>query len=305
MADEIAMIDTEHREENFENESKEKNKKISKNQKQNQNQKPNVFVSLQVNSHLKYVILRCFSLKVDNPEIHKAMDCFQQSCLEHDPRLRDFLVPVRKAHITLLVMHVSKERLEEAKDLFITVIQEKIVGHFDKDDVFEVTFECAGSFNGRVVYAEPQSNTDRMIYMNQELYKAFSERGFACESNFSPHITLLKKGYKKGNDLEEVPPVAYANMNKTYFGIQEFSGIQLLSMSKPQTKKGYYFCETEHNFEKKTPLENAIKDLEKKKEIIRMRTRDSVRNVLSGSQQEYIGFMVAGMVAGAAVANKD
>ena len=131
------------------------------------------------------------------------MDSFQQDCVDHDPRLSDFLVPVRKAHITLLVLHVSQEKMEEAKDIFNAVIQEKVVGYFDGDDIFEVTFEGAGSFNNRVVFAEPKNNTERMVHMNREFYKAFSEKGFSCEPNFSPHLTLLKKGFKRGNDLQE------------------------------------------------------------------------------------------------------
>ena len=139
------------------------------------------------------------------------MDSFQQDCVDHDPQLSDFLVPVRKAHITLLVLHVSQEKMEEANDIFNAVIQEKVVGYFDGDDIFEVTFEGAGIFNKRVVFAEPKNNTERMVHMNREFYKAFSEKGFTCEPNFSPHLTLLKKGFKRGNDLQEVPKEAFEN----------------------------------------------------------------------------------------------
>jgi len=252
---------------------------------QKNNKKPNLFVSLQV----------------DNPKIQEAMTQFQQTCTEYDPDLSHFLVPVRKAHITLLVLHAEKERLEDAKELFNTVIKEKIVGHFDEDE-FEVEFSGVGAFDGnRVIFAEPKTNTSRMTYMNHELYQAFSENSFSCESKFNPHLTLLKKGYKKKSNVQKVPPEAYENIKDTYFGIQQISGVQLLSMCKPQTKEGYYFCEAEYKFKKRTPLENAMKDLSEKKEQVRTRTRDNVISSFKSKHGNNVELMVAGIVTGAAV----
>ena len=191
--------------------------------------------------------------------------------------------------------------MEEATDVFNGVIQGQILNHFDGEDIFEVKFEGVGSFNNRVVFAEPSTDIDRMQYMNQELYKAFSERGFSCESKFTPHLTLLKKGYKKGNDLQIIPQEACENLVTKYFGIQEFSGIQLLSMSKPQTKEGYYFCEEEYKFKRKTPLESEIRKLGIKKEKVKRKTRENVTNALKSSMKGNVGIMVAGIVAGASV----
>merc|ERR1719228_1544443 len=73
--------------------------------------KPNVFAALQV----------------DNPDIQKNMETFQQSCLEFEPRLKDFLVPVRKAHITLLVVHIAKERMEEATSILKELLRKRFL----------------------------------------------------------------------------------------------------------------------------------------------------------------------------------
>eukprot|EP00092_Neocalanus_flemingeri_P037859 GFUD01041211.1.p1 GENE.GFUD01041211.1~~GFUD01041211.1.p1 ORF type:complete len:280 (+),score=78.63 GFUD01041211.1:257-1096(+) len=265
--------------------SKNQEMQVDKEKIKKPNLRPNVFAALQV----------------DNPDIQHAMDTFQQDCLEYDPRLRDFLVPVRKAHITLLVLHISEEKMEEAKDIFKSVIEEKIINHFDDEDIFEVMFESVGSFNNRVVFAKPSSGVDRMQYMNQELYKAFTLRGFSCDSKFSPHLTLMKKGYKKGNGLKEIPSESFENCSRNKFGIQAFSGIQLLSMTKPQTKEGYYFSEEEYKFRRKTPLEYEKRELEKKKEEVKRNMRENVTNVLKTGMSGNIGMMVAGIVAGAAV----
>merc|ERR1712083_889095 len=90
------------------------------------------------------------------------------------------------------------------------------------------------------------------------------------------------------------------NIKDTYFGIQQISGIQLLSMCKPQTKEGYYFCEAEYKFKKRTPLENAMKDLSEKEEQVRTRTRDNVMSSFRSIHGNNVGLVVAGIVAGAA-----
>lgn len=250
------------------------------------NQKPNMFVSLQV----------------DNPDIQKAMACFQQACLDFDPCLSDFLVPVRKAHITLLVFHVAKNRLEEAKDIFKSVIEEQIVGQFEGEDIFEVEFSGIGAFDGnKVIFAEPKTNTDRMIFINDKLYQAFTDKQFNCDKKFNAHLTLLKKGYKRKKNVQKVPLEAYKDIKDSYFGIQEISGIQLLSMSKPQTKEGYYFCEAEYKFRRKTPLENLVKELHRKRESVKRRTRDNVTSALESVHGSNAGLVIAGLVAGAAI----
>ena len=230
------------------------------------------------------------------------MDCFQKDCVEYDLRLKDFLVPVRKAHITLLALHISKQDMEEAKDIFNNVIEEK---NFDDGIKFEVTFEGVGSFNDRVVYAEPIRDwidMDKLEYMNDELYRAFTERAFTCEPNFTPHLTLMKMGYKKkkGNDLNKIPSKSYEQLRRKYFGIQEFSGIQLLSMTKAQTKEGYYFCEEEYKFRKKICLKCEEREIGERKEHERRTTRGKVTDALKNGFKGNVGTMVAGFVTGAA-----
>ena len=226
---------------------------------------------------------------------------FQKDCLDFDCRLKDFLVPVKKAHITLLVLHISEERMEEAKGIFKSVINETISNTFD-EDIFEVKFEGVGSFNNMVVFAYPLTGVDRMQYMNQELFKAFSEKGFSCDSKFTPHLTLMKKGYKKSSNLNKIPSQSFENAEEKQFGTQQFSGIQLLSMTKPQTKDGYYYCEEEFKFRRRTSAETEqIVSLERRKENIRRTTRDSVTSALKSKLSGTVGILVAGIVAGASV----
>ena len=206
-------------------------------------------------------------------------------------------MPVKKAHITLLVFHVPTERLEEAKEIFRNTINESIVNHLDGADIFDVTFEGVGSFGGRVVYAEPQNNVHRMKFLNEVFFRAFSEKGFIADSKFTPHLTLLKKGYRSRTNLSKIPPEAYEAITDKYFGVQEFSGIQFLSMAKPQTKEGYYFCEEKFEFKPKGRLQRTLKELSRRREKIRRLTRNSVIRTLTESNK---GLVVTGLVIGAA-----
>jgi hypothetical protein len=46
-------------------------------------------------------------------------------------------------------------------------------------------------------------------------------------------------------------------------------------MTKPQTKEGYYFCEDDYNFKKKSPLETALSELNKRRESVK-RTQEKM-----------------------------
>ena len=88
--------------------------------------------------------------------------------------------------------------------------------------------------------------------MNQEMFKAFTEKGFVCDPMFTPHVTLIKNKFKVGKEMGKIPSDFLEKFTKKYFGIQTIPVIQLLSMKKPQTEEGYYFCEKEFRFEEKT-----------------------------------------------------
>ena len=174
---------------------------------------------------------------------------FQDKCVEYDERLSEFLVPIKKAHITLAVLHVPEEKLEEATQLFQSVIETKIIGAFEEGDSFKVVFDSIGTFSNKVIFAKPHNNIERMEFMHREFHEAFTQAGYYCDSKFTLHLTLLKKGFGKGL-VNKVPPEAYERLKDMYFGVQEFSGIQFLSMSqhKPEAKDGYYNREAEYLF---------------------------------------------------------
>ena len=89
------------------------------------------------------------------------MEEFQSQCLHNEPKLRSFLVSPKKAHITVLVLHVEEDRLEEAKSIF-----EHCQDHFSNDNVFDVEFSGIGSFGNRVLFAKPSGNIERIVRLS-------------------------------------------------------------------------------------------------------------------------------------------
>ena len=162
--------------------------------------------------------------QVDNEEIQQNMKEFQTLCLTQEPRLRQCVVPPQKAHITLLVLHLEDQRLEEAKIMF----EEMCRDHFSKDDIFDVEFEGVGTFGSRVLFAKPRGNIDRIIKMSESFQSKYS-----CEYQLDPHLTLMKV---KGKGLKKIPRTSYEGLEDYKFGIQSFKKIQFLSMTKPATK---------------------------------------------------------------------
>ena len=66
------------------------------------------------------------------------MESAQQDLVNTDPSMAEFLVSVKKAHITLLVFRVEEEEMEKSRIIFDTVVKEKIINHFNEGDVFDV-----------------------------------------------------------------------------------------------------------------------------------------------------------------------
>ena len=195
------------------------------------NVRPNVFIAV----------------KVESPDIIKAMASVQEDLLKVEPQLKDLLVPVAQAHLTLLVFRVEEEQMEKAKEVFEKVIQEKVDMKLWNNDSFYVEFAGVGSFDNKVLFGAPVSGREILEHLNKSLYAGFNESGFVCESVFTPHITLVKTKFKDGKATGGIPSGCFEQFKTKYFGIQPIKSVQLLSMKKPKTDEGYFFCEREIN----------------------------------------------------------
>ena len=166
-------------------------------------------------------------MQVDSEEIQRNMTEFQTHCLDNEPKLRSFLVSPKKAHITVLVLHVEDDRLEEAKSIF-----QHCGDHFSNDESFEVEFTGVGAFGNRVLFAKPSGNIERIARLSETFQAKYSEQNFDCEYKPNPHLTLLKVKAKR-KALKKIPGSSYDGLEDYRFGIQSFKTVQLLSMTKP------------------------------------------------------------------------
>ena len=186
-------------------------------------------------------------VKVDSSTIQHEMELFHQHLVNIDSDLKDSLVSVKKAHITLLVFRVEEEQMETVRSIFKAVVMNKM----DKDR-FDVMFEGIEVFpNHTAVYMVPRTGVERLVLLNKTLKEAFTIAGFPCEEVFTPHVTLAKQRFWKGRELREFPSEVLKKYEKKHFGIQTIRGIQLLSMTKQDTNASYYACDEEVTFEEK------------------------------------------------------
>ena len=188
------------------------------------------------------------AVKVESPDILNAMASVQEDLVKLEPQLQELLVPVAQAHLTLLVFRVEEEQLEKAKEIFEKIIQEKVAMNICNEDSFDVEFEGVGSFDEKVVFVVPVSGCEILEHLNKVLYAGFTEFGFVCEPMFTPHVTLVKTKFKDGKEIGEIPSGCFEQFKTKYFGVQTIRSVQLLSMKKPKTDEGYFFCEQELNF---------------------------------------------------------
>ena len=136
--------------------------------------------------------------------------------------------------------------MEKAKEVFEKVIQEVDMKLWNNDS-FYVEFAGVGSFDNKVLFGAPVSGQEILEHLNKSLYAGFNESGFVCEPMFTPHVTLVKTKFKDGKEIGGIPYGCFEQFKTKYFGVQTIRSVQLLSMKKPKTDEGYFFCEQEVN----------------------------------------------------------
>lgn len=195
-------------------------------------QYPNVFVAVQV----------------DNAQIQDALVEVQDTCVAYDSRLSTFTVPVEKSHITLLVLNVAEDQMEQARDLMTRVIRKKEVQALKGG--FQVKFHGVETFPGkRVLYAKPVTGHEELEILYRSVLEAFSGAGFkSFSADFKPHLTVMKYQRGRGGNLGRISEDSFDSVKEKVFGTQTMRGIQLLSMFKPASDNGYYYSECEYEF---------------------------------------------------------
>jgi len=201
----------------------------------NNSQRPNWFLAFQF----------------DNPDILDKVKNIQNDVIEQEPKLSQACVPVAKSHLSLYVFNTQNV------DKVVEIVSEVVSSHeFNDDRPNETCIEVdgIGNFRNQVVFAKMTLNP-KLQELWQNIGAKLVENSIIPENamkNFTPHMTLMKLSRmdfkkRKKNGIKKMPVELYDDKwQNQYFGCQKINSVQLLSMTKPPQKNGYYFCQ--HTF---------------------------------------------------------
>eukprot|EP00092_Neocalanus_flemingeri_P020153 GFUD01021818.1.p2 GENE.GFUD01021818.1~~GFUD01021818.1.p2 ORF type:complete len:211 (-),score=55.11 GFUD01021818.1:220-852(-) len=194
------------------------------------------------------------AIPVANSDVKENIEQLQQDYLAKDDRLKEFVVPVATAHVTLVVFHVEEQRLEESKRVVRAIYDECFV-----DKNFEnIVFRGLGKFGSKVIYAKPVEGLAGLNVLNESFTNGLIENGFeVCGDGFNPHLTIFKGKRQRGRKEKKVKMKVmldnFSELSDHNFGEQEVNYIQFLSMDKKKDENGYYFCEDSYKLLAKNP----------------------------------------------------
>ena len=147
--------------------------------------------------------------------------------------MEHFVIPAKKAHISLLAFNIQEDEVERVREMVMRILVAKIDRQLLKDK-FEVEVKGLDSFDNKGIYAEVEKGDDVLRMFNEVFMDKLEEEGFMCDSRFTPHLTIMKDG--------SIPDAVRERFGDKCFGKQEVSAIQLLSMTEPPTREGFYHC---------------------------------------------------------------
>ena len=105
----------------------------------------------------------------------------QEECVQVDEELKHFVVPTKKAHISLLAFNIQEEEVERVREMIMRLLVAKVDRQLLKDK-FEVEVKGLDSFNNKGIYAEVEKGEDVLRMFNEVFMDKFEEEGFVCDS---------------------------------------------------------------------------------------------------------------------------
>ena len=145
---------------------------------------------------------------------------------------------VKKSPAELQVMQTKieeeKKRLVEEKDMAVMRVLVAKVDRGLLTNNFKVEVKGLDTFDNRGLYAEVGKGDEELRMFNEVLMDKFEEEGFVCDARFTPHVSIFKD--------KAIPERVFKKFADKYFGMQDVSGIQLLSSAKPPKSDGSYHC---------------------------------------------------------------
>ena len=173
------------------------------------------------------------SIKINGKKIRQEIEKYQKKLVGKFPDLEKYKSKIERAHMTLLAFRVPDGAIEGAKQIFLDSLQDI--------QCFEILFEGDFfHFDEKVLCMKPSSSFDILKSINKKLFQTFTKNGFSCDSKFVPHTTI----FQRHDDILPIKDMMDTLEEVKCTGGTEFvDKIELLSMTKPKAKDGYYFTE--------------------------------------------------------------
>ena len=171
--------------------------------------------------------------QLTSQEVLSSIEEVQEDCVKADQELKHFVIPSKKAHISLLAFNIQEDEVERVREMIMRLLVAKVERQLLKDK-FEVEVKGLDSFDKKGIYAEVEKGEDVLRMFNEVFMDKFEEEGFVCDSRFTPHVSIMKGG--------SIPDQICEKFSDKSFGKQEVGSIQLLSMGEPPTSEGFYHC---------------------------------------------------------------
>ena len=101
------------------------------------------------------------AFQISNPDLLANLRNVHFKAVEKEHRLKDFIVALQTAHVTINVFRVEPERLEEAK----LILQEAFNQHMktkktETEKGVRITFKCLDMFDKGILFAKPDTGSE-------------------------------------------------------------------------------------------------------------------------------------------------
>ena len=189
---------------------------------------------------------------VSDLDIRSKVETVQKEVVSHDKRLERFLIPSESLHLTLLAIHLEKdkqEQIEKAKKILEQCRTILSSGPFTIKlkglDYFLYNPEPSDPTTEkvpRVLYVKPGENGNERLYdVAEGVRDTFTNQGIpsADPRKWEPHIAVIKL-WDNTSKVKEIPKKSFEEYIDWDFGEEQVSSLRLCEMGAKKDKDGFY-----------------------------------------------------------------
>ena len=191
------------------------------------------------------------AIPVSHSDIHSRVQTVQKKVVFHEKKLEPALIPVETLHLTLLVIHLENEQIEQAKEILQTLKDVLPSGAFTlKFKGLDFSFPEREKPWLRYVTPFGEEGIQKLKKVYDVVKKTFTEKGFPPtdpDREFHPHVTIInlnKAPNLQNEGISKLPGESFSACKDLDFGEEQVSSLCLYEMDMKKAKDGsfYYNC---------------------------------------------------------------